>query len=261
MLLALVASSEAGFLVTPTLGERPGSLVIHVAARQTLSGTVYYRERIALPPGAIVEVRLLDVSKADAPARTLARTRIRPQGQVPIPYELSVNAARILPGHRYALRASILVGGRIWFTSTTHHPVFAGGPDRTDILVQRVGTAAGHAQSKPATSPAGRWLAEDIGGGGVIDRLQSVLEIADDGAISGSGGCNRMTGKARIDDEHIDFGQLASTNMACTPAAMDQERKFFAGLAEARGWRLDAARGKLVLLDAAGRPVIVLARM
>ena len=33
-----------------------------------VSGTVNYRERMALPPDAVVEVQLLDVSRQDAPA-------------------------------------------------------------------------------------------------------------------------------------------------------------------------------------------------
>jgi len=48
--------------------------------------------------------------------------------------------------------------------------------------------------------------------------------------------------------------------MACTPAAMDQERKFFGVLEKARGWRVDAERRKLMLLDAGGAVIAVLAQ-
>lgn len=110
-------------------------------------------------------------------------------------------------------------------------------------------------------SPDGRWLAEDIRGGGVIDNLQTVLEIAGDGKISGTGGCNRMAGQATISGDNIAFGAIAATRMACAPAAMDQEAKFFAALEEVRGWRVDPAQGKLTLLDASGEALVVLARM
>jgi putative lipoprotein len=109
-------------------------------------------------------------------------------------------------------------------------------------------------------SPAGRWLAEDIRGGGVIDNLQSVLEIAEDGAISGTGGCNRMAGKATISGETIAFGAIAATRMACAPAAMDQETKFFAALNDAKSWRIDE-QGKLTLLDASGGALVILSPM
>ena len=39
-----------------------------------IAGTVTYRERMALPPGATVQVRLEDVSRADAAADALRRT-------------------------------------------------------------------------------------------------------------------------------------------------------------------------------------------
>ena len=123
---------------------------------------------------------------------------------------------------------------------------------------------ASAAVSAPAggdvSAPAGRWLAEDIRGG-VIDRLQTVLEISPDGRISGSGGCNRMSGTATIAGDTITFGPIASTKMACSRTAMNQENRFFAALNDVRAWRFDPARHKLTLLGADGTPLIVLARM
>ncbi|TDR90094.1 putative lipoprotein [Enterovirga rhinocerotis] len=225
------------------------------AGTRFLDGRVIYRERMALPPSALVEVSLLDVSRADARAVTLGRTTIRPGRQAPIRYRLGYDDARILPGRSYALHARITAGGRLLFLSTDRHPVFAGGPNATDILVRRVG---GEPQ---AASPAGRWRAERIGGRGVVDRLQSVLDLATDGAVSGTGGCNRMSGRASVNGAAIVFGPLASTEMACPPAAMDQERRFFEALRRARAWTLDQTRAKLVLRDARGRSLLLLSRM
>ena len=117
------------------------------------------------------------------------------------------------------------------------------------------------AMAASPTAPTGHWLAEDIRGGGVIDRLQSVLEIADDGSISGTGGCNRMMGKARITGAAISFSPIATTRMACSPAVMDQERKFLSALEAVRSWRIDPVRRKLVLLGARGETLVVLTRM
>ncbi len=68
------------------------------AATSALSGTVTYRERIALPRSARVEVELLDVSRADAPAITIATTTVKSGSQVPIRYRLRFNSAAIQPG-------------------------------------------------------------------------------------------------------------------------------------------------------------------
>jgi len=121
--------------------------------------------------------------------------------------------------------------------------------------------AAVPALAQQAASPAGRWLAEDIFGGGVIDRLQSTLDIAADGRTSGSGGCNRIGGKAMIEGSSISFGSLFSTRMACSPAVMTQEGKFLKALGQTRSFRLDPRERKLYLLDAAGKVVVRLSAM
>lgn len=60
-------------------------------------GTVTYRPRIALPPNAVVEVSLVDVSRADAPAITLAGQSIVTGGrQVPIPSSWSTTPTALM---------------------------------------------------------------------------------------------------------------------------------------------------------------------
>ena len=222
------------------------------ADTKLLEGTVTYRERMALPPGATVEVELVDVSLADAPARTLVQIAVTPQGQVPVPWRLEYDPAQIMPGHSYALQARIAADGRLLFITAERHAVFTGdGPDRADIVVQRVNDAG-------SASPAGSWLAQEIDGGGVSDSVRTLLDIGADGSVSGRGGCNSMGGNATIEGGNIRFGRIVATQMACAPAAMEQEGKFFAALEEVRAWRLDGDR--LELLDAGGAVILVLAR-
>jgi heat shock protein HslJ len=111
------------------------------------------------------------------------------------------------------------------------------------------------------SSPAGRWRAETIDGGGVLDRVQTTLEIRDDGIVSGTGGCNRYAGSAHVDGERIRFAPMGSTRMACAPAVMNQETKFHRALARAAAWRIDEARRKLTLLDDRGFDLIRLTQM
>lgn len=223
-----------------------------MADTQSLSGTVTYRERMALPAGAEVSVSLVDVSRADAPAILIGQTVFTPDRQVPLDWTLTYDDDQIDPRFSYALQARIKVDGQLMFLNTTRHPILTGGQDSTDILVNRVVAA-------PA-SPVGRWLAEDIGGGGVMDRIQTVLELAEDGKVSGSGGCNRIGGLATIDGHAITFGQMISTMMACPKAVMAQEAKFLDALKRVRSWQADPARGKLVLLDDQAQVLLVLAR-
>jgi putative lipoprotein len=221
-----------------------------------LRGTVNYVERIALPANAEVIVQLADVSRADAPAEIIAEDRITGAKGSPIPYRLSFDHAKIDLRHRYALQVRILDGDRLLFVTTKHHAIFAGGRNNTRLLAQRV---AEHAPI--GTSPTGKWLAEDVLGGAVIDRLQTTLEIAPDGIVSGHGGCNRYRGRVSITGESISFSPLASTKMACTHAAMAQEQKFHQALEQARSFRINARERKLILRDGSGATVARLARM
>ena len=221
---------------------------VALADGATITGNVFYRERMLLPEGAVATVRLEDVSLADAPARVIAETSV-PASTSPTAFSIDYDPAQIEAGRTYAWRASITAGDELMFTTTERHtfdPQAAG----VELLVQRV------ASSEAATLPlAGAWLAEDINGGGVIDNLQTTLEIAADGKVSGNGGCNRFSGSATIDGDKISFGDLASTMMACTEAAMDQEMKLHAALADTRTYRIDAEQKKLFLSDAAGKVV------
>ena len=85
-----------------------------------VTGAVTYLVRSALPPTAVIEVVLQDVSKMDAPAETISSQRIEANGkQVPFPYELKYDPAQIDQKHTYAVRATIKDGDKLLFTSTT----------------------------------------------------------------------------------------------------------------------------------------------
>jgi heat shock protein HslJ len=85
-----------------------------LAARQ-LKGTAAYRERMALPPDAVLEATLEDITRGDAPAEVLGRVRIERPGNPPIPFEISYDPSRIDPSRRYAVRARILAGEQLLF--------------------------------------------------------------------------------------------------------------------------------------------------
>ena len=115
-----------------------------VAAQQPslLTGTITYRERIALPPTATVDVRLEDVSRADAMPPVIVRTRIDRPGQVPIRFNLDVDPSLINARGRYAVRATIKDGETALFTSMDTALVLTQGHGtRVELVLTRVGSA------------------------------------------------------------------------------------------------------------------------
>ncbi len=79
------------------------------------------------------------------------------------------------------------------------------------------------------------WRAEDIGGGGIIDRSRATLTFGADGRISGSASCNNYSGSYTLDRGALSFtSTMVATQKACVPSLMDQERRFLAILGAAR---------------------------
>jgi len=101
-----------------------------------IEGTVFYRERMMLPPGVEVEVQLQDISRPDAMATVLASAVLTPQGGPPYEFGIDYDPAAIVSGMTYALRATIRNDDQLLFTSTEYINPFQGNP--VEILVQRV---------------------------------------------------------------------------------------------------------------------------
>jgi putative lipoprotein len=104
---------------------------------RVISGEVWYRERIALPPGAEVIVTLEDQSRADALATVITDYTYIVDGPGPYEFRLVYDPRAIDDRMTYGLRARIEHDGKLMFTSTEHIDPFTGEPVR--IMVARTG--------------------------------------------------------------------------------------------------------------------------
>lgn len=103
-------------------------------ATGALEGVVTYKERIALPAGAVVDVRLLDMG-AD-PFAIVSEQQITTAGeQVPIPFLLTYDPAAIDPVGVYAVSARILIDGAPAFVATEPTPVLSAGAVSTGLEI------------------------------------------------------------------------------------------------------------------------------
>ncbi len=128
-----------------------------------LKGTATYRERIALTPDAVFEAMLEDVSKADAPAVVVGFVRIDKPGQVPIRFEIPFDPARIDQSHSYSLRARIVVGQRLLFTTDQAYPVLTRGHGNEVEMMLRMVAASKPASKSTQAAPLGALPASFIG--------------------------------------------------------------------------------------------------
>ncbi|MEQ1604530.1 MAG: YbaY family lipoprotein [Pyrinomonadaceae bacterium] len=132
---ALVRANEVNTTQTcPTDGEI-------TTQDNVVSGTVTYRQRIALPATAVLTVKLVDVPRADASAITIVEQRVDTAGkQVPFSFDMAYDRTKIVERNRYAVQAEIRDNGRLIYITDTSYPVITqGNPKNVEINLVPVG--------------------------------------------------------------------------------------------------------------------------
>ncbi|MBD1564006.1 YbaY family lipoprotein [Vibrio sp. S12_S33] len=110
---------------------------------QTITGTVAYRERIALPDHTLVTVTLQDVSLADAPAPIIAKHRFETNGmQVPFEFDLAFDSRKIDARHTYSVSARIEIDGKLRFITDTHYAVITDENNTKHVNLRLIGVGS-----------------------------------------------------------------------------------------------------------------------
>ncbi|WP_435929313.1 YbaY family lipoprotein [Dryocola sp. BD613] len=138
-----------------------GAAAQPVIAQPSVTGTAWIRQKVALPPDAVLTVTLSDASLADAPSKVLAQKVTRTQGkQAPFSFVLPFNPADIQPNARIILSAAITVNDKLVFITDTVQPVINQGGTKADLTLVPVQQTAvpvqpggGAVTTVPSTSP------------------------------------------------------------------------------------------------------------
>lgn len=112
-----------------------------------MDARVVPQQAFTAPADAQLEVRLVDVSKADTPAGLIASTRYGGLRQGPFPVSLQYDRNAIEDGHRYALQADVRSEGQLYWINDTAVPVFEGNSARdnvTEVPIMPLPRALGH---------------------------------------------------------------------------------------------------------------------
>jgi uncharacterized lipoprotein YbaY len=134
-----------------------------------VTGTVAFDAPAGLPATAVLEVTLQDVSRADAPAETLGITRVNAPKASPVSFDIEYDPAAIINTHDYAVRARIVDGEQLLFTSDTRYGVLTRGHGAFVALT--LAKVAGRASPPPivkgffAIEHDGPWLIPCDGAG------------------------------------------------------------------------------------------------
>lgn len=224
---------------TPSATPEPTA---EAALTGVITGTVTYLQRSALPAGAVITVRLVDVSLADAAAELIAEQVITAEGQqVPIPFELTYDPAQIVDGNRYAVQAFIELDGQLLFISDTIVPVITmdAPTSNVEVMVVPVSSSPGEAEGEAPAEDGAEAGAEDGSTEAATNELTGVvwqwqrtqmnddstttpanpasytLEFAADGNVGIQADCNSGGGPYTIEANLLTFGAIATTLMAC----------------------------------------------
>lgn len=132
-------------------GELPTSAAINQPPSASanfieFSGSVSYMARIALPPDAVLIIRIQDTARADAKALTLAEQRIDLAGQqVPIPFKITVDRDLLPKQARVKVSARIQRGKTLLFINDTAYRALKDGePQHVDMALKEVSQPKKH---------------------------------------------------------------------------------------------------------------------
>lgn len=200
-----------------------------------VSGSVTYKERIALPDDATLSVQLQDTSLADAPATVLGEVSYVTAGkQVPLPFAISYDPAEIEENHTYSLSARITdaAGNLLFINDTAIHVITNGNPTTDiDVPVIPVGDAALMPEAETEANPAAQAIDKTWQWTGFSDPVNGSQEIPQperyeltlnaDGTANIKADCNQVNTTYTIEGNNITINPLgASTLVACPPDSL-----------------------------------------
>ncbi len=209
-----------------------------------VSITALYRERMMLPPGATLVVKLADGNSGHVIASAMLDNP-----HVPVHIDLAYEPSNIDATHVYTVAARIDVNGDPFFATDTPAKVITqGNPSHVELLLKRI-TA-----ESPMNLENRHWTLMELDGHPINAEHRPYLELSG-GRASGSGGCNRYNSGYKLQGDSIEFSVGATTMMACIQEhVMETESAFLKTLSSVRYWKVEDS--DLQLLDGEHKPLM-----
>ena len=248
----------------PLLGALAAGLLLSACATPpagppplTVTGTARFEGEVALPPNAVLEVTVADVSRADARATTLARYSGPASGPQPLRFSLPVERRLVQERGSYSVRAEILLDGKALYVTDSAYLVLGhSGNTQADVLLRPVDTRAQPAAPRIENV---RWALVSLDGQPLPPQEPAKTPYfvlhADGKRVTGSGGCNELIGTYSLNGQALQMLRGPRRELKVCAADMERERAFMFALATTEQWAMQGAR--LRLLDRLGAQVAV----
>ncbi len=225
-----------------------------------VTGSVISRERLYVPPDAVFDAALVDVSRPEDPPVVLARQRIDPAGPLPYALRLSFYQSQLHPQGRYEVRAAVRRQGGILLDTPGVHPVlFDPAFRRVDVILAPVLL---NRSNVAAAVPLRQtyWKLVEIQGEEPVGApaegqpaAHLVLQRESDRAV-GSDGCNRFIAQfAQQDGGQLRF-QVRDASMRLCLQGGASSPVFLQTLGQVAGYVQEGRQ--LVLRDHEAKPLL-----
>ena len=192
-----------------------------------VTGTAAYREKIALPEGAVLVVKLEDVSNMDAPSVVMSSQRLA-MTKVPQDFALRYDPALIDERFTYNLSATLMQGDDVLFRTVQAYPVLTrGAGTHADLMLVSAASEA----SVSAMRLTGQWEIFEVGGRMLVMDTLPVVDFSKPGSIGLRGACNSYMGQTEDNGTNLSFGgTMAGTLKACPPEQEKLDREIIGAL-------------------------------
>lgn len=108
---------------------------VHQTLMKSIVGDVRYELPQPVPADAVLLITLADVSKQDAPARTVAEERVQPVGASPVDFLIAYDPAELRDGVDFAINVRLQQGDKLLAINDTRISVLGRSGENGPVSV------------------------------------------------------------------------------------------------------------------------------
>jgi putative lipoprotein len=225
----------------------------------TVGGYVAYRQRITMPPEAVLSVRIDEIAQPDAPPVLVSEVR-SPIGtrKTPIPFSMKIVSTSINPRSSYVLSGSITVNGELRLATTRSYPVLSpDAPSLINMLLDKAQPKTPQAITNMSAFEAKTplfgtlWKLVELYGSDSKkfpnQKKDVTMTLTSDGSrFSGFGGCNSLSGSYSHQSASLRFTLTSTPDKTCDESIMDHERQVVKMLEVTTNYRIEVRQLTLI---------------
>jgi|GEM_PF-2513564 len=232
---------------------------------EQIHGQAVYDARAALPPQAMLNIRLIETDTKNGASKIIAEKQEALPGQSPLSWVLPVKLNRLNKTKSYVIQAKISGGDTLLFVNPVPTSIDASHAAYIIHLSKIDGGAADI--TAPRNLIGADWDAISLKDKNIEpdseisffigEEIKSdPMEIEKHYRVSGSDGCNHYSAAATINEKAktLQLSPLTTSFITCAPNLNHQEADFIAAMGKARFYLIDETGG-LSLLDANRTPL------